>query len=337
MPTPNVIVGRNVNSVFEDLLWCVRSSGVVRKSRNGMVMQLEQPTIVTYLRPYERVLFNSLRDANPFFHMFETMWMFAGANNIDFVARFAKNMLNYSDDGVTQHGAYGYRWRRHWYVDQLHAVIRELHERPSSRRAVITMWDPAADLHMMETGKDIPCNLIATVQIQHEKVVLSVFNRSNDIVWGLCGSNAVHFSFLQEYIACALGRDVGEYNQITVNAHLYMNDQGLKVLDRPRSDDYYNNDMVLHGPRLFTGKNGQRAFDHDATTFVAGGDNFQGSYFPEVVQPMYNAWVAHKTNTDPDIHINKIGAKDWKIACREWIQRRRASSPVSSSSEQDIA
>jgi hypothetical protein len=51
-----------------------------------------------------------MRDANPFFHVMETLWMLAGRNDLPWLVRFNKRFASYSDDGGnTQPGAYGYQ------------------------------------------------------------------------------------------------------------------------------------------------------------------------------------------------------------------------------------
>ena len=99
------------------------------------------------------VLFNSARDCNPWFHLYESLWMLAGRNDVASIAYYAKNMANYSDDGKTLNGAYGFRWRhmvargQPWKgVDQLDILVNHLKADPTSRRAVLQMWNVEDDL-----------------------------------------------------------------------------------------------------------------------------------------------------------------------------------------------
>ena len=95
------------------------------------------------------------------------------------------------------------------------------------------MWDAWEDLD--RKGKDVPCNMIATVQRDSEGALdLTVFCRSNDIIWGCYGANAVHFSFLLEYLARRIGCPVGTYHQVSVNWHAYVDTlEKLRNLPRP--------------------------------------------------------------------------------------------------------
>jgi hypothetical protein len=84
--------------------------------------------------------------------------MLAGRNDVATVAYYAKQMREYSEDGKTLNGAYGYRWRNQlvnvyehgdptWqHVDQLDVLVAHLKADPTSRRAVLQMWNVEDDL-----------------------------------------------------------------------------------------------------------------------------------------------------------------------------------------------
>lgn len=136
---------------------------VAKSSRAGNVLMIPEPVTVCYERPLQRVLFNQARDANPFFHMFESLWMLAGRNDVASLKYYNSNIGEVaSDDGKTFNGAYGYRWRYAWVdderdhnepgliclkkVDQLSVIIDHLKADPNSRRAVLQMWNVEDDL-----------------------------------------------------------------------------------------------------------------------------------------------------------------------------------------------
>jgi thymidylate synthase len=219
-----VITARNVHSALHDGLDLMQSFGIKRDSRNGPVYQVMEPVATVYQRPAERVMFHPWRDANPFFHFYESLWMLAGRNDIAPLVRYVKRMGTFSDDGETQNAAYGYRWRHanpyNRDPDQLGMIIEGLKKNPECRRQVLQIWNCDKDLG---TGtKDAACNIAATFQINHKNQLdMSVFCRSNDIIWGCYGANAVHFSMLMEYVASGIGVPMGEYTQISVNWHAY--------------------------------------------------------------------------------------------------------------------
>src|ERR1041385_2620797 len=97
---------RNVHEALPRAIEHLLSEGIERDSRNGPVLMTEYPVTTVYTLPCERVLFHPQRDANPFFHLYEALWMIAGRRDLKPLLRYARNMGNYSDDGETLHGAY---------------------------------------------------------------------------------------------------------------------------------------------------------------------------------------------------------------------------------------
>ena len=108
---------RNVNHALPLGLTLLYDNGVARKSRAGNVIEYPEPVTTVYSRPRERVLFGYERNANPFFHFMEGLWMLDGRNDVKGVASYVKRMETYSDDGKILQGAYGHRWRNHFGID----------------------------------------------------------------------------------------------------------------------------------------------------------------------------------------------------------------------------
>lgn len=317
---------RNVQQAFCFGLSALKQFGVERNTRNGKALVCKHPFSTTYEKPTERVLFWPERDANPFFHLFEALWMLQGRRDVWFVAQFAKNLASYSDDGKTLHGAYGYRWHEHFGVEQLVLIIDRLRRNPEDRRCVLGMWDPAADLG--RDGKDVPCNTHAYVQVNHEgKLELTVCNRSNDLVWGAYGANAVHFSVLQEYLATCIGVPVGPYHQVSANTHVY--EQHWKLLDLPASRedfDPYRDGLVQPKPLMTL-----PSYEwHRELRELLDRQHWQPTdpFLRGTVEPMYRAWGVFRTTDEArvtharDIVAQDVEASDWRKACVEWLERR---------------
>ena len=142
-----VIQARNVNDALVKGAQLMKSGGQAQASRAGGTLEYPEPVCTVYERPLERVLFDAVRDANPFFHLMESLWMLAGRRDVAWLARFNQRMATYSDDGVVFNAAYGYRWRRQFdlhtadgegITDQLGVIARMLRADPDSRRAGTT-------------------------------------------------------------------------------------------------------------------------------------------------------------------------------------------------------
>src|SRR5436190_17085324 len=134
-----VINARNVNDAVVKGAQLLKSSGLSQDSRAGGTLEYPEPVCTVYERPLERVLFDPIRDANPFFHLMEALWMLAGRKDVAWLARFNQRMATYSDDGVVFNAAYGYRWRQQFDLktandekshDQLSAIVRLLRADP---------------------------------------------------------------------------------------------------------------------------------------------------------------------------------------------------------------
>jgi hypothetical protein len=326
-----VLKSANVNTLFPEVLFNLKLQGVLSGSRNGEVLKFPFPVTLCYERPGERVLFEPERDANPFFHLFESVWMLAGRNDVKFPATFASNILNFSDDGRTLHGAYGFRWREHFQDDQLDDIIDGLIENPSSRRMVLSMWDAYIDPPVGRVGgKDVPCNTHVYFNCRPGgKLDMTVCNRSNDIVWGALGANAVHMSILHEYVAQGAGLVMGRYYQMANDLHLYTGPHAkLMNLGGREIANPYTTIGIGSGPKLFGSPGDRLGFDADCVDFCSRPDqSFRTDFFTHVVAPMYRVWKLHKEGaTDKaEILTESIHATDWQRACLEWLRRRRLS------------
>lgn len=322
-----VIGARNVNDAAIMGMRRLLEHGYRNESRNGDVIVFPTPVSTAYARPRERVLFWPERDANPFFHLFESLWMLGGRNDVEYPARYVKRMRSFSDDGVALHGAYGHRWRAHFGFDQLDVIVERLREKPEDRRATLSMWDAASDLGV--DSKDVPCNLQAVFNVTPDHHLhMTVFCRSNDILWGCYGANAVHFSVLHEYVATRVGCPVGQYWQVSVNFHLYASQlekaRAIAELERP-------NPYTVEGPtrvnptKLICGDVLQ--WHHELTTFLEAPDSqiFTDRFFRRVALPMHWAHAAHKMK-DRQAAQQALDAgdphSDWIVAAKQWLARR---------------
>ena len=337
-----VISARNVNDALLLGLQALKAEGINRDSRNGPVTVFPGPVTTQYAHPEERVIFFPERDANPYFHFMESLWMLAGRRDVAWVSQFSGNIASYTDDGVNFHGAYGYRWRAHFEatihrgdsgfeigcIDQLETIAALLKQNPDDRRVVLQMWDTSADLGM--NGKDFPCNLIATFRINpYGKLDMTVFNRSNDMIWGAYGANAVHFSVLQEVMAAWVDVPMGQYWQISTNFHAYHNTlekHGNVTHNAPGFDPYALGEVrpipIVNGPIDI--------WMQDLDMFMTQGAviGFRDKFFKKTVVPMWQSWFTWKEKDDA-LRYDKarklalqIAAPDWSRACVEWLDRR---------------
>ena len=331
------IRARNVNVAFaQGVRMLHQGYGELQESRNGSTHEFIEPVATVYESPQERVLFSPARDANPFFHLFEALWMLAGRNDVKFPASLVKRMADYSDDGVRAQGAYGYRWRKAFYMDQVAFIVEHLKKKPDSRRAVLAMWDPGldvlgcADPKVGRTvggidSKDIPCNTHAYFKIRNDKLNMTVCCRSNDMLWGAYGANVVHFSMLQEYIAGKLGRPVGVYTQVSDSLHVYTGGPGGEVWNRVSSSAGNSvSDAYMRGEVKYQPMECDEQWDEDLSIFFKTWDKgedpatqlYNTKWFNGVAAPL---WAAYRDRAV--VAAEQCTAGDWRKAAAEWLKR----------------
>ena len=212
---------RNVNDAYARMVPWLVENGIKTPSRNGPVLRAPEPVTWTLEHPWERVLLDPYRDVNPFFHIYEGLWMIHGANAVRPLCHFVKRMVDFTDNGATVPGAYGYRWQNK--VDQWRPALATLANDPGSRRVVLAMYDPKQDTKaLVSGGKDIPCNTHMYLTIREGRLCMTVLNRSNDIEWGALGANAVHFSMVHEWAADILNVAEGPLTVFSNDLHKYI-------------------------------------------------------------------------------------------------------------------
>ena len=228
---------RNVNAAFLGMLARVVDDGARTDSRNGPTLELAAQTIVIE-RPLERFLFAPGRNNNPFAAIAEAMWVIAGRNDLEYLQPYLRRAPNFSDDGRTWRAGYGPRLRDWHGVDQLAAVQSELDRSPLSRRAAISLFDPALD---HRGSKDVPCNNWLHFLARDGRLDLNVAARSTDIRWGFSAINAFEWSVLLEMMARWLTLTPGALTFFTSSLHLYTEreDQARVVMSRSAETGAY--------------------------------------------------------------------------------------------------
>lgn len=314
---------KNVRDGYLRTLGLLKSYGKKVETRNGPALSMQGTTVINVKNPWERVLEDQARDANPFFHLLEACWMLAGRRDTTFVSQFNSNMVNYSDDKEVFNAAYGHRWAEHFGYDQLDRAIQMLRKDPSSRRVVIDMWDGYSDLG--STSLDIPCNLMICPRIIGPSLHMTVFNRSNDAVWGLFGANAVHLTVLQEWMAAALGVGMGEWVQVSTDLHIYEQHWGL-MQDSKWAGYAFWAPYPKRQPLVCAGNTDYAELFRKECVDLCNGktEGFESPFLEDTVEPMYTAWREWKAgNKEEAIYIAScIEAEDWRQAATWWLKRR---------------
>ena len=242
-------------------------------------------------------------------------------------------------------------------VDQLDILVAHLKADPNSRRAILSMWNVEDDLLKIGGGghksNDVACNLNVMFSIRNvvsdganpphpdwkitEQILdITVTNRSNDLIWGMLGTNHCTFTILQEYMAARIGVEVGRYHHFTNNLHVYTwnwkPDEWLAWESKHGGFIDYSN-MCNRPAHLVLDS---EAFDAEVKTVVEG---FKGEirgprpeldaltepFLRGVAGPMFRAFELHRLygeTTQALRMADTIASDDWRLAASNWLERR---------------
>lgn len=204
----------------------------------------------------------------PFAHVVhELFWFLSGATDTDYLKQKGVKIWegNTSEEFLRKRGLnlpvgsvgklYGYQWRRFGEtsdkkgVDQIQRVLDILRSEPTSRRMVISAWNPC-ELEEMVLE---PCHVLFQLYVRQGKYLDgSLYMRSNDLFLGSPWNVACYSLLLHLY--CHLsGYTPGKLVYTIGDSHIYLNhvSQVKEQLSRePR-----------HLPRVVIRERGQKCFE----------------------------------------------------------------------------
>lgn len=323
---------RTIDDAFVGMLQLLLADGIEVGSRNGATVELAAQAI-TIDRPTERLLHTPGRNNNPFAAIAETMWVLAGRNDLAFLTPYLRRAPRYSDDGGhTWRAGYGPRLRAWHGVDQIAAVRALLDDAPDSRRAVISLFDPAQDY---QDSADIPCNNWLHFLIRDDHLDLNVVARSTDIWFGFSAINAFEWSVLLEMLARWLRVEVGMMTFFTSSLHLYANftERAYDLLgnagsrdatlgpDRHRYDTGWEDGAAAHGQWMALEEE-LRAGANLAELAVPFRDPLLLAYIRAI--DIFWAFKRGVTSSDLEPRLSTLGDSDLAAAAKEFVNRPRA-------------
>lgn len=150
----------------------------------------------------------------------ELCWYLSGSDDLAFIEHYLTHYGKYAEDTGEVKGAYGPRLVDFDGINQIDYVINQLARKPSSRRAVIQLFDHA---DVQGDFRDVPCTCTMQFLIRKNRLQLVVFMRSNDIYRGL-PHDVFSFTMIQELVARTLNVELGSYVHIVGSLHLYTED-----------------------------------------------------------------------------------------------------------------
>jgi thymidylate synthase len=105
-----------------------------------------------------------------------------------------------------------------FYCDQIQEVIHLIKTNPSSRRIILSAWNPNQLKEMVLP----PCHVIYEWVVENSELSCAMFMRSNDMGLG-AGFNIASASILTHILAEICGLTAARYNHFVGDAHIYAN------------------------------------------------------------------------------------------------------------------
>jgi thymidylate synthase len=156
--------------------------------------------------------------------IYELLWFLRGDTNIKYLNEHGVSIWDeWADENGNLGRVYGAQWRD-WrglngtHVDQITKVISEIRENPSSRRLIVSAWNPA-EIHTMALP---PCHVLFQFYINQGELSCQLYQRSADLFLGV-PFNIASYSLLTMMVAQACDLKPGDFVHTFGDLHLYSN------------------------------------------------------------------------------------------------------------------
>ncbi|HEY8002842.1 MAG TPA: thymidylate synthase [Phenylobacterium sp.] len=166
----------------------------------------------------------------------ELLWFLRGDTNVRWLQERGVSIWDeWADRETGELGpVYGKQWRS-WtapdgrVIDQIAAVAHGLKTNPTSRRHIVSAWNPA-DVEDMALP---PCHCLFQFFVADGKLSCQLYQRSADVFLGV-PFNIASYALLTLMMAQVTGLEPGEFVHTLGDAHLYLNhlDQAHLQLSR---------------------------------------------------------------------------------------------------------
>ena len=181
--------------------------------------------------------------------IYELLWFLKGDTNIKYLKENGVNIWNAWADSKGDLGpVYGFQWRN-WNndgIDQIKNLINDIKKNPSSRRHLVSAWNPSVlpdTSQSFETnvanGKAAlpPCHAFFQFHVINGKLSCQLYQRSADIFLGV-PFNIASYSLLTLMIAQVCNLKPGDFVHTFGDAHIYSNhfeQMKLQLTREPRT------------------------------------------------------------------------------------------------------
>lgn len=208
---PLLLHADKFHQVWDGCVECLLDSATKSVSPRGLVTMEHCGVTLRVNDLMENILVNTGRDLNYRFMVAEFLWIAYGLDDLATIARYNKNIAQFSDDGKILYGSYGRRLKLQW--DRIRHALRKDNQ---TRQAVATLFNP----DMSTNTKDTPCTISLQWLLRDDHLNCIATMRSSDIWLGLPYDFYV-FSQLTNCLAGYLDKKPGWLQMQLGSMHLY--------------------------------------------------------------------------------------------------------------------
>lgn len=166
------------------------------------------------------------------FAIYQKSVEYQGETQDEFVAK-VKTSVEFAKKWGELGPVYGKQWRNFGGVDQLSELINQIKNNSTSRRLIISAWNPAE----VEAMALPPCHCFMQFYVNDGKLSCQLYQRSADVFLGV-PFNIASYALFTMMIAQVTGLKLGTFVHTLGDAHIYSNhmEQIAEQLSRePRS------------------------------------------------------------------------------------------------------
>lgn len=156
--------------------------------------------------------------------IYELLWFLKGDTNIKYLN---ENKVTIWDEWADENGnlgpVYGAQWRS-WptpngqSIDQISKLVEGLKTSPSSRRHIVSAWNPS----LVDDMALPPCHCLFQFYVADGKLSCQLYQRSADIFLGV-PFNIASYALLTIMLAQVCGLKLGDFVHTLGDAHIYHN------------------------------------------------------------------------------------------------------------------
>jgi thymidylate synthase len=167
--------------------------------------------------------------------IYELLWFLRGDTNVRYLDEHSVTIWDeWADENGDLGRVYGAQWRD-WRgagnkpIDQIANVVAQIKSNPSSRRLIVSAWNPAE----VEGMALPPCHLLFQFYVHDGELSCQLYQRSADLFLGV-PFNIASYALLTMMVAQVCGLRPGDFVHTFGDLHLYLNhlDQAREQLAR---------------------------------------------------------------------------------------------------------